>query len=92
MNLKSLLLSLILAASAYALAPLFLPLPTLTPKELSSDGVLAVDCECGYIAHDADQKDTWVFTTRDHCRLLQEEAIDTWWDDTIVEMQDRGEL
>lgn len=46
---------------------------------------------CGYITNDGEH-DTWAHTTSDHCLVLQQEAIEVWWDDTIITMKDRGEL
>jgi hypothetical protein len=73
-----------------AILSLILGLPSLSAKDLSVDGVWHV--ACGYIAHPDDDQDSWSVTTRDHCRVLQQEAIDVWWQDTIIEMKDRGEI
>lgn len=59
-------------------------LPVLSQEQLD---VFNPRTLCGYIAHPDDQQDTWTHTTRDHCRMLQQEAIETWWDDTLIDMK-----
>lgn len=72
----------------FVLLSLIVGLPTIDPTAVYRPRPSI----CGYIAHDEDQQDTWVRTDSDHCSVLQQEAIETYWEDIVIEMEDKHEI